>query len=33
MKHNWVWHEGIPGEEGGEDRWKGEDQGNFYFLV
>lgn len=32
-KHNWMWHEGVPGEERGEGRWKGEDQGNFYFLV
>lgn len=28
-----MWHEGIPGEEGGEGRWKGEDEGNFYFLA
>lgn len=33
MKHSWIWHEGIPWEEEGESRWKGEDQGHFYFQV
>lgn len=33
MKHNWMWHEGIPWEEVGEGRWKGEEQGHFYFHL